>query len=164
MLSVVITLVSVVITFFEIRIKILMRKHQVLDTETNEIIPSILLHRPKWRGEKFLMIFQEAFAYIAKDKTLTLETKNVLLYLLSRLDFENFVLVPHVEIAEELSMKRPNVSRAVKVLVEKHIIVEGPKVNRSRGFRLNHRFGWKGTLSNLRLLRKAEEKELLQNE
>lgn len=141
-----------------------MRKHQVVDTESGEIIPSILLHRPKWKGEKFLMIFQDAFAYIAKDKTLTLETKNVLLYLLSRLDFENFVLVPHVEIAQELGMKRPNVSRAVKVLVEKNIIVEGPKVNRSRGFRLNHRFGWKGTLSNLRLLRQAEEKELLYSE
>lgn len=136
-----------------------MKKYQVVDTETGEAVPSILLHRPKWKGEDFLMIFQDAFAYIAKDKTLTLETKNVLLYLLSRLDFENFILVPHVEIAQELSMQRSNVSRAVKALVEKNIIVEGPKVNRSRGFRLNNRFGWKGTLSNLRLLRKEEQKE-----
>lgn len=136
-----------------------MKNHELVNMKTGEIVPAIALFRPKWKGEPFLMIFQDAFAYIAKDKTLTLEAKNVLLYLFSRLDFENFVLIPHVEIAKELDMQRSNVSRAIKLLLEKQIIIEGPKVDRSRGYRLNNKYAWKGTLTNLRLLRRIEEQQ-----
>ena len=37
------------------------------------------------------MAFQDSFIELAKDQELTLEHKNILLYLFGRLDFENFI-------------------------------------------------------------------------
>ena len=43
---------------------------------------------------------------------------------------------------------KTNVSRAVKNLIEFEIILEGPKIGRSKTYRLKPQFGWKGTVSN----------------
>nr|WP_250996819.1 hypothetical protein [Escherichia coli] len=53
-----------------------------------------------------------------------------------------------MDIAEALNMQKTNVSRAVKTLIEFEIILEGPKIGRSKTYRLNPQFGWKGTVSN----------------
>ena len=134
-------------------------KHQIIDTSTGEIVPAITWIRRAWKGETFVMVFQDAFIEIAKDKTLTGETKSVLMYLLGKLDFENFILMTQAEIAKELDLKKQNVSRAIRTLVERGIILEGPKVSRSRGYRINHDLGWKGNLKNLRVLRNKIERE-----
>ncbi len=134
-----------------------MRPFELIDVATGELVPAISLVRRSWKGERFFVGFQEAFAHIAKEK-IGSEAKDVFLFLLSRLDFENYIFVPQVEIAKELDMQRPNVSRAVSVLVERGILLEGPKVNRSRTFRLNHTYGWKGKLSNLKVLRGQEQR------
>jgi len=87
---------------------------------------------------------QGAFQLIAADRELTLEPKNVLLYLFSRLDFDNFIQVPQFEIAEALKMDKAKVSKAIKILVEKGILIRGPKVGHSYAFRLNPNYGYKG--------------------
>jgi len=129
-----------------------MRKHELVNTETGELVPAITWIRQKWKGDPFLMVFQASFEALAKDKEITLDARRILDFLFSRLDFENYILIPQVEIATELGMQRSNVSRAMSILLGKGIILEGPKVNRSRGYRLNHDFGWKGTLKNLRVI------------
>lgn len=133
-----------------------MKKHELIDTETGEFVPAVTYIRHKWKGESFIMMFQLAFEALATDREITLDSRRVLDYLFSKLDFENYMLIPQVEIASKLGMQRQHVSRAMKLLVRKGIILEGPKVDRSRGYRLNHNFGWKGTLKNLRLLRNSE--------
>lgn len=95
-------------------------------------------------GRSWMVIAQEAFAYMAMDKDLTLEPKNVLMYLFGRLDFENFIQIPQVEIANDLGMKKQSVLRAIKLLEKKEIIMRGPKVGRSSCWRLNPRYGYKG--------------------
>lgn len=95
------------------------------------------------------MIFQNALAELAKDRELTLEPKNVLLLLLSKLDFENFIHVSQQAIAGELGMNSSHVSRAMKVLTEKQIILVGPKHGRLKCYRLNANYGWKGKVRNL---------------
>lgn len=134
-------------------------KHQLVDMSTGEIVPAITWIRRAWKGEQFVMVFQDAFIAMAKDKTLTGETMRVLFHLLGKLNFENFILIQQIDIATELDLKKPNVSRAIKTLVERGIILEGPKVNRSRGYRINHDLGWKGNLKNLRVLRDNIERE-----
>ena len=54
-------------------------------------------------------------------------------------------------------MKRPNVSRAIKLLEQKEIIIRGPKVGRSHAFMLNPEFGWKGKVKNLEDYRRKKE-------
>ena len=45
-------------------------------------------------------------------------------------------------------MQKTHVSRAVRALLDVGVIFEGPKVGRSKTYRLNEQFGWKGTVSN----------------
>ncbi|KAA2022514.1 hypothetical protein EA217_24290, partial [Escherichia coli] len=47
-----------------------------------------------------------------------------------------------------LEMQKTHVSRAVRALLDVGVIFEGPKVGRSKTYRLNEQFGWKGTVSN----------------
>ena len=46
-------------------------------------------------------------------------------------------------------MHKENVSRAIKLLVSKKIIVEGPKLGRTKTYRLNSNYGWRGQVKNL---------------
>jgi hypothetical protein len=138
-----------------------MRPLELIDTATGELVPAITLVRRSWKGEGYFMGFQEMFIGLAADKELTLEPSKVFLYLLGKLDFDNYIYVPQIEIARALNMKPSAVSRAISLLASKGILLEGPKVNRSRTFRLNHTYGWKGKLGNLRALRSKEQRELV---
>lgn len=69
----------------------------------------------------------------------------VLLLLMSRLDFENLTNISQVEIAEKLGMHKQSVNRSIKRLIEVGCLLEGPTVRRSRTYRLNPNYGWKGS-------------------
>jgi DNA-binding transcriptional regulator GbsR (MarR family) len=99
---------------------------------------------------------QEAMLSLAKDKDIKGETHRVLWFIGGILDFENWVQILNTEIAQELDLKRPHVSRAMKVLEDKQIILRGPKVGRSYAFMLNPDFGWKGKVVNLENYRREE--------
>lgn len=121
-----------------------------IDLDTGELLDGT----PVWVGVKnnpygrFFMANQDALVEIAKDKDLTLEPKNVLLYLFGKLDFENYIQVPQVEISKALNMDKSKVSKSIKLLISKEILLRGPKITRSSSFRLNPNYGWKGSAKN----------------
>jgi hypothetical protein len=134
------------------------RQMAVMDLRTGEYEPAITWVRQKWKGESFFMGFQEAFAELAK-KRLGSEAKDVFLFILGKVDYDNRLTMPQVEIARQLGMKRQNVSRAVAALVKEQVLlVEEPLLGRNRRLRLNDRYGWKGKLKNLRMQRKSSSK------
>jgi septum formation inhibitor MinC len=102
------------------------------------------------------MAFQDTFEELAKDPELTLEPKNVLLYLFSKLDFENFIQQSQADVAKALGMHKEQVSRAMKLLTSKQIVLEGPKVGRSKCYRLNPNYGWKGKVKTLQEARREQ--------
>ncbi len=115
----------------------------------------------------WVMNSQDAAILLAKDKDIKGETHRVLWIIIGILDFENWVQLSVTEIAKELKMHRPDVSKAMKVLEEKEIILRGPKVGRSYAFMLNPEFGWKGKVRNLDEYRKERderEKSIKQQE
>lgn len=138
-----------------------MNKHiEQIDRETGEVMKGCMVYipyRPKLT-ERWFMAFQDTFEELAKDPELTLEPKNVLLYLFSKLDFENFIQLSQMDIAEGLGMHKQHVSRAMKILTGKQIILEGPKVGRSKCYRLNPHYGWKGKIKTLQEHRKEQFK------
>lgn len=89
---------------------------------------------------------QDALKILANK--LNYEQFRVLMMLLADLDYENYIQITQQSIAESLDMQKSNVSRAVKGLLDLQIVLEGPKVGRSKTYRLNEQFGWKGTISN----------------
>ncbi len=127
------------------------RQIAIIDLESGELMQGT----PVWVGVKaspygnrWFMANQEALIAIASDKELTLDPYRVLMVLLGRLDFENWIHISHNDIAVILSMKRPQVSRAIGLLERKGILVRGPKIGKSYGYRLNPYYGWKGRSKN----------------
>ncbi len=119
--------------------------------------PVIIGRKRNPYAKGWVMNSQEAMVILAKDKDIKGETHRVLWFIGGILDFENWVQLSVTEIAEELELKRPNVSRAIKLLEQKEIIIRGPKVGRSHAFMLNPEFGWKGQVKNLDEYRKERD-------
>ena len=128
-----------------------------IDLDTGELIEGI----PVWVGGKpkvhegWLMTFQESLEALAKDPDLKGEHWRVYSYLVSQLDFDNYIQIPQKQIVEALGMHKQHVSRAVKLLVDKKIIFRGPKIARSSCFRLNPNYGWKGKVRNFKEAQKS---------
>jgi len=135
-------------------------KKGIVDFETGEVQYALVPIRQKHLGG-FFMAMQEGFTYLAK-LNLPQEQMRVLMLMMGKLDFENWIRISQADLAKELGMKRPNVSKAIKMLVEKGIIHKGPKVGTSWTYRLDPNFGWKGRAKNKkaaeRAIQKAKEK------
>jgi hypothetical protein len=127
-----------------------MPKKQIVqvDLETGERIEGTIVYveakHPYIYGGDWFMSSREACASLAKDSELTIRTHKVLLYLLSRLDFENWIQVSQKEIADELGLYRSNVSTEINLLLKKKIILRGHKIGHSYVFRLNPYYAWRG--------------------
>ena len=121
--------------------------------------PVIIGRKRNPYAKGWVMNSQEAMVILAKDKDIKGETHRVLWFIGGILDFENWVQLSVTEIANELDLKQPSVSRAMKVLETKEIILRGPKVGRSYAFMLNPDFGWKGKVKNLDEYRKQRDEE-----
>src|SRR5512143_2955556 len=100
------------------------RKLSLLDEQTGELINMpIYLNSPHRRstiyGDRWFQMAQDPLLSMAQDRELRGLTTTVLLYLFGRLDFENYVLVSHQDIADCISTTRPEATRAVNKLIEK---------------------------------------------
>lgn len=86
----------------------------------------------------------DAFGTIADDPTLTDGDRTVMLKLLSRLDFQNYLHVEVAELAAEMGRTRVGVSKSMKNLVDHGILHKGPRVGRSYTYRLDPGTAWRG--------------------
>ena len=116
--------------------------------EPIEGIPVYVQAKVKWK-EGFFMGIQEAFIALAQDKDIAGRPRRVLDYLFGKLGFENYICVQQKEIAEALDLHKQDVSDSIKLLLDKGIILSGPKLGRSKSYRLNSKYGWRGTVKNL---------------
>ena len=128
-----------------------------MDGETGELLGAGVMvympQRPKI-AEGWVMSFQDAFIKLAADRTIKGEQLRVLLYLIGKLDFENWVHVPQAEIADVLGMTAPQVSRSIAALTAKGLLTRGPKLGRVGTLRLSLNVGWKGRVRSLQAERK----------
>ena len=115
-------------------------------------------------GNGWIMNSQEALDIIAEDKDFKGTTLRVLLKVCARVDFENWVHLPLKELADELDIDKADVSRNIKLLVKKGILLKSEKIGRSYAYRLNPEFGWKGKVKNLDEYRKEKEEEISREE
>ncbi|ELJ7526620.1 hypothetical protein QYK82_004961 [Salmonella enterica] len=126
-----------------------MRRLTQVDLETGEDLGGfVAVIRPKQKSsfQRHFTMNQAALITIANE--LNHDQMRVLMALLADLDYENYIQVAQIDIADTLKMQKTHVSRAVKNLIEFGIVIEGPKIGRSKTYRLNPQFGWKGTVTN----------------
>ncbi len=123
--------------------------------ETGEIKQYIITPAKPKKAPKgdWVMMFQEGARSIAK-MNLKGESMRVYMILLSKLDYENWLRFRQKDIADELDMKTPNVSRAMKELVDNGIIIRGPKVSNAYAYRLDPSFAFRGKDVNISKVRK----------
>lgn len=127
------------------------KRFEQIDTSTGEVTGSfVAVIKPKrnnaFYGGWFAMS-QQAIAAL-REHGLTGKDYEVLMLLLSQLDFENLIQVSQAQVAEELGMRKQHVHRTMVKLVEIGVLREGPKVGRSKTYRLDPNLGWKGTAKN----------------
>lgn len=123
-------------------------KFSQIDESTGEVIGGfVAVIRPKQKSTftRHFTMNQDALKIIATQ--LNHDQMRVLMMLLAELDYENYIQVAQIDIAKSIGMQRTNVSRAIKNLLELGVILNGPKIGRSKSYRLNPQFGWKGTVS-----------------
>ena len=122
-----------------------------VDLDTGEVIEDgfIAYVAPKRQNAfgNWIAMAQDMFMNLAKSGLNSTDNK-VLYALLSKLDFENLLVINQSELAKELGLQRQNFSRSVQRLIKEGIILQGPKIGVSRSFRLNPTVGWKGSASN----------------
>lgn len=112
--------------------------------------------------EGWFSVSNVAGALVAKRrKDLGEEGLAVLWMLTSKLDFENLLLINQAEIGRELGMHRQSVQQAIKKLIEIEVLLEGPKKGQIRSYKLNPKFGWKGSAKNhIKALREHQEERM----
>lgn len=130
-----------------------MKTREMLDTDTGEVMYAIFPVIPKLKTKRWFMAFQDPLESIVTDSEITYEPMRVFMYLCSKIDYENYIRLSQKDVAEALNMQKQNVSRAMKLLVTKGILLEGPKIGQNKTYRLNEHYGWKGKVKNLQKAR-----------
>lgn len=110
----------------------------------NEVTGYLTRRRQNRLGVHWVATFQEGLAWMAKQEGMTGEQWRVFAYLVSRLDFDNFLKIAQKDIADELKMNVKAVSRAMRGLKELDIITVGPMAGHSKTYRLNPRIAHRG--------------------
>lgn len=135
------------------------RRVQQIDVETGEVLEGGTLVYLPIRArikEGWVMVFQEVLGRLAEDRELTMTQLRVLLFLVSRLDFENYIHISQADVARGLGLAPSHVSPAVSVLVKKGVLMRGPKVGRVYTLKLSPNLGWKGRVKNLQEARREK--------
>lgn len=117
----------------------------LVEPETGEVkayLP-IAKQKRKIEGGGWIVMFQTALEWLA-EKKLPQEQYRVLMYLMAKLDFSNYIRITQREIAEKLEMKQSSVSRAIKHLIEIDVLATGPRSGTAKTYRLNPRMAHKG--------------------
>ena len=95
------------------------KKRYIAVTDDDGQIIGYFPLKDKNLGKDWVAMYQSALLTLAKWN-LPNEQYRVMLALLSKVDFDNYLTVSQQTIANELNMKRPNVTKAIKGLCERH--------------------------------------------
>lgn len=126
------------------------RKVGQFDLETGEIlggegfIAYVVPKRHNGFREGWIAMAQEAAMLFAKSD-LSGGDFRVLMALMAKLDFENLLVISQADLGREIDMDPAHIRRAIRKLKEMDALLEGPRIGIHRSYRLNPRFGWKGS-------------------
>lgn len=139
------------------------KEYTAIIGEDNEVKAYLVKPRKNRLGVNWVAVFQTALEWLATENLQNQEYR-VLMYLMSKLDFDNYLRITQTTIADALQMQRNNVSRAIKGLINHDIIITGPRVGTAKTYRLNPRMAHKGknlqqTIIDYEELKKTSKRE-----
>lgn len=119
------------------------KEYTAIIGEDNEVKAYLVKPRKNSLGVNWVAMYQTALEWLATANLQNQEYR-VLMYLMSKLDFENYLRITQKSVAEALKMKQPAVSRAIKGLLDHDVIITGPQSGTAKTYRLNPRMAYKG--------------------
>ena len=119
-------------------------KRCIVTTDENGNIRGYFPLKKKSLGTGWIALYQAMISNIA-DENLSKEQYRVLLKLLGKIDFDNYLTISQTEMAQQLNMKQPHISRAIRALCERKIIIEGPRAGLNKTYRFNPYIAYKGS-------------------
>lgn len=117
------------------------------ETGEEEVGLAVLVPIRQKLKEDFSMLTGQGLINLAMDTDIKYEDWRVLAVYLGCVEFENIIQISQKDVAEILEMKKQHVSRATKKLIAKNILLEETKIGRSKVYRLNTVYGWKGRIN-----------------
>lgn len=139
-----------------------MKRYGTVDLETGEIVDGTMVvvgRRVRWK-ECYLMTFQDKLEELSLDSDFTGTNLRVMMNLMSRLGWENWLHINQTDIARRMGVNRVEVSKTVNLLIRKGVIIRGPKIGRCYSYKLNSSYGFKGKLHDLEEYRRRESQHL----
>lgn len=130
-----------------------MRENRVdlVDRKTGVVLGNMRVMRgaTKWLTKLygaggFAAMAHSGHSLLAKDKDITKDAYRVFHFLCSCLDYDNWVKSRQVDVCKNLDMLKSNVSRAMRILVEKNVFYHCEKNGNFVGYRLNPLYGYMG--------------------
>lgn len=138
-------------------------RYQAVNALTGEIVDLETAHTHHRWHEQHVRVFQAAIVRLAIEGTLGKEAWRVLGYLLGMLDWDNWIVVPQVSIAQALRMRPAHVSRAIRTLVDRKILLQAPPPKPRATYRLNSAVAYKGQYNGWQKRRREETYALAAN-
>lgn len=132
---------------------------QTVDERTGEVglVPVYVGKRLPW-AERYLLMFQDRATALGCDRQMTGERLRVYLVVLGHCDWDNWLYLSHRDLAAEMGLRVTQVSRALRYLVRRGIILRGPRIGRQNSYRLNSHYAYKGKVLHLKRRRVVETK------
>jgi hypothetical protein len=98
------------------------------------------------KNKDFFFMFQQSLKLIASCEELNGTDLKVFMFMLSELDFENYIRVTQKRITEHTKIRQQHVSTALTKLTKLNII-EKVTLDNLKAYRLNPSYAWKGKIS-----------------
>ncbi len=117
----------------------------------------------KYLKEDYVRFFQGDMKDLANDKTLDGQDLRITLAIISNLSYDNIFNLSHRELAEEVGIQRPNVTKTVNKLVRKGYLQVIGKQGQQNIYMFNPSIAFKSRAKNLKELKKAWDKETVPN-
>lgn len=127
-----------------------------VDLDTGEVMPEggVIVHLAAKRhmpyGDQWLTTYQPPWLGLATDPDITLVTWRVLGWAISALAYGNWLDCSPTVIGRTLGIARPNVSRQLRLLASKGVLIPGGLGRAScRRYRLAPIYAWRGRAADL---------------
>ena len=113
--------------------------------------------------EDYVRFFQGDMKSLANDKTLDGQDLRITLAIISNISYNNIFNLSHRELAEQVGIQRPNVTKTVNKLVRKGYLQIIGKQGQQNIYMFNPSIAFKSRAKNLKDLKRAWDQEIAPN-
>ena len=133
-------------------------RYQAVNEQTGEVV-DLIRREPRGGWSQHVKLFQRMMGQLGREGRIGKEGWRVIAWLLGRLDWDNWLVVPQRELAEALGMSQQNVSRAIRQLCQEGVLLRAASPAPRSTYRLSAEFAYRGSRNGWEKRRREEQAE-----